>query len=79
MLGMYPLKPGVPEFVLTGSLYDRVKIKLNNGSEIHIHSSGDPWSVLENIIVDGKSLEDPFLNIDGIIENKGVITIEYEY
>ncbi len=79
MLGMYPLKPGVPEFVLTGSLYDRVKIKLNNGSEIHIHSKGDPWSVLKSINVDGKLMEEPFLSIAEIIENRGVITIEYQY
>ncbi len=78
-LGMYPLKPGVPEFCLTGSLYDRVKISLDNGSEIHIHSQGNPWSTLKAIKVNGKKLDEPFLNINDIIENQGVLTIEYEY
>lgn len=79
-LGMYPLKPGVPEFCLTGSLYKEVSIKLDNGSQINMTTTGDPWSSpLKKIKVDGKILEEPFLNIAHIIEKTGKINIEYEY
>jgi len=78
-LGIYPLKPGVPEFCLTGSLYESVKIKLDNGSEINIKTSGNPWSSIKTIKVDGKTLEEPLLDIANIIEKPGKIKIEYEY
>jgi putative alpha-1,2-mannosidase len=79
-LGMYPLKPGVPEFCLTGVLYDSVKIRLDNGSEIHITSKGDQWaSPIKSIKVNGELLSEPFLNIAQIIEKPGKIRIEYEY
>ncbi|MFW5726222.1 MAG: glycoside hydrolase domain-containing protein, partial [Bacteroidota bacterium] len=78
-LGMYPLMPGVPEFCLTGSLYESVKIKLDNGSEIIIKTTGDTWSTVKSISVDGEKSDEPFININPIIENKGKIEIEYEY
>ena len=79
-LGMYPLKPGVPEFCLTGALFDKVKIRLDNGSEIIITSNGDPFSgPIKNITVNGNSLVEPFLNIAEIIDNPGTIRIEYKY
>jgi predicted alpha-1,2-mannosidase len=78
-LGMYPLKPGVPEFCLTGSLYESINIRLDNGSEINITTTGDPWSSIKTIKVDGEILDEPFLNIERIIEKPGKIRIEYEY
>ncbi len=78
-LGMYPLKPGIPEFCLTGSLYESINIRLDNGSEIHISTTGDPWSTIKTIKVDGEIQEEPFLNIAHIIEKPGKIRIEYEY
>jgi predicted alpha-1,2-mannosidase len=79
-LGMYPLKPGVPEFCLTGVLYDSVTIRLDNGSEIHITSKGNPWtSSIKSIKVNGEPLDEPFLNIAQIIEKPGKTRIEYEY
>jgi predicted alpha-1,2-mannosidase len=79
-LGMYPLKPGVPEFCLTGVLYDSVKIRLDNGSQILITSKGDQWnSPIKSIKVNGETLNEPFLNIAHIIEKPGKIRIEYEY
>lgn len=79
-LGMYPLKPGVPEFCLTGSLFDKVRINLDNGSQIIITSNGDPYSgPIQKIIVNAKTLKEPFLNIEDIISNRGKITIEYKY
>jgi predicted alpha-1,2-mannosidase len=79
-LGLFPLKPGVPEFCITGTLYDSVKIHLDNGSEIHITSNGDPWtSPIKSIKVNGQILNEPFLDIAEIIDKPGKIRIECEY
>jgi predicted alpha-1,2-mannosidase len=79
-LGMYPLKPGVPEFCLTGTLFERVKIKLDNGSEIIAKSNGDPFAgPFQSVTVNGERLTQPFINIAEIITNPGKLIIEYEY
>jgi len=79
-LGMYPLKPGVPEFCLTGTLFDRVRIRLDNGSEIIAESTGNPLSgPIRSIEVNGKRLEKPFLHIEEILEKAGRLYITYSY
>ncbi len=79
-LGMYPLKPGVPEFCLTGALFDKVRIRLDNGSEIIAESIGDPFSgPIQSITVNGNELEEPFFNIEDIVKNPGKIVINYYY
>ncbi len=80
MLGIYPLKPGVPEFCLTGTLFERVRIKLDNGSEIIAKSKGDPFSgPFQSVTVNGEKLTEPFIDIEEIIVNPGRLIIEYEY
>lgn len=40
-LGMYPLCPGVPEYVTGSPLYQRITIQLENGKQIIIEAEGD--------------------------------------
>jgi predicted alpha-1,2-mannosidase len=80
MLGMYPLKPGEAEFVLTGSLFDKVKLQLDNGSVIHILSQGNPFdSPVKDIQVNGQKHEGWTHDISEIIDNKSNLTINYKY
>ncbi len=79
-LGMYPLKPGVAEFMLTGSLFDKVTIKLGNGSRLTILSKGDPFSgPVKGILINNAPYKRCVLDISQIIKSKGDLTIEYIY
>ncbi|WNS45151.1 GH92 family glycosyl hydrolase [Paenibacillus sp. MMS20-IR301] len=40
-LGMYPLCPGVPEYVIGRPLYDRITVQLESGKQIMIEAEGD--------------------------------------
>jgi putative alpha-1,2-mannosidase len=60
--------------------FDRVRIRLDNGSEIIAGSKGDPLSgPIKTIEVNGKRLVEPFLNIEEILEKPGRLYITYSY
>ncbi len=80
MLGMYPLKPGEAEFMLTGSLFEEVKIKLDNGSIINIVTEGDSFnSNIKEIIVNGNKHENWHFDISEIIKKQKELELKFKY
>ncbi len=79
-LGMYPLKPGKAEFILTGCLFDKVIFKLDNGSKLILISNGDPFSgPVKEILVNDKKLDGLFLDLTPIIVSKSDLILKYNY
>ena len=61
-LGIYPLCPGKPEWVLGAPLFESTEIKFPNGREIRIEArSKSPGAFLDRVTLDGSAVSGPFV------------------
>lgn len=79
--GMYPLKPGVPEFTLTGSLVEKLEFQLDNGSKITIKTEKEDLNKnhINTVKLNGKKHDSFNVNIENLVESPSDLNIEFVY
>ncbi len=63
-MGFYPVCPSVPEYVISGPHFDKIKIQLENGKLIEIHAKGASTgrNYIHSLKVNGVNRDQNFLN-----------------
>ncbi|MFS8616270.1 MAG: GH92 family glycosyl hydrolase [Solitalea sp.] len=75
-MGMYPLSPADPEYLVTVPLFDEVSWRLENGKKLIIKKQG-PGRKMRRIAVNGKTLNGYFISHD-LFQQGGIVEIKTE-
>lgn len=68
-IGLYPLTPGVPEYVLGCPAFNRITLRLDNGKHVMIEAEGDPNRVYaEQIQLNGMNHENLYLTHEQVVD-----------
>ncbi|MGQ1909182.1 GH92 family glycosyl hydrolase [Marinifilum sp. RC60d5] len=76
-MGFYPVCPSVPEYVISGPHFDKIKIHLENGNVIEINAKGASTgsNYIHSMNVNGVSTDQNFFNHFDLIKG-GVLDFE---
>ena len=78
--GIYPLKPGIPEFTLSGSFVDKLTFHLDNEAEITVKGSPSRNNkTVRSIRINGELHQGHSINIENVIEEKADMEIQFIY
>ena len=76
-MGFYPVCPSVPEYVISGPRFDKIKIHLENGNAIEINAKGASTgnNYIHSLKVNGVNTDQNFFNHFDLIKG-GVLDFE---
>lgn len=76
MMGIYPVIPGEPVYAVSAPMFDQVTIHLDKKyykhKKIVIKRSGESNGYIQNITIDGKTLDQYFITHDELIKTKEI-------